>query len=244
MNLPSLVEDLDAVVAAIRRRSSRPFESNASAVRLVELDGAGALLPELAQVLAALVEHDDARVLAAVAFGDVDVAVRGGHDVVRLEEAVRRRFRRPATPSVISSLPSGLNLKTWCPISFAGGGGSGASGGGAAGARAACCPARRSPRCCRARSTWIPCGKIISPAPKLATSFPAGSNFRTDRQIRIQAGVRAAAFADPDRTAVLVDIDGARRSPRPAVGHLRPAFDRAVRIGLGGRVRRQPRDRR
>ena len=45
-----------------------------------------------------------------------------------------------------------------------------------------------------------------------------------------QARVRAAALADPDADAVLVDVDRTRRAPRAPFGQLRPAFDGAVGI--------------
>src|SRR5581483_7124066 len=48
---------------------------------------------------------------------------------------------------------------------------------------------------------------------------------------RVRAGVRAAAFGDPDASSVLVDVHGARRAPHASFGELRPALDRAVRVG-------------
>src|SRR5581483_8230830 len=47
---------------------------------------------------------------------------------------------------------------------------------------------------------------------------------------RIQAAVRAAALGDPDRAAVLVDFDGARRSPLPAGRLKKPVI---VSYGFG-----------
>src|SRR4051812_16316743 len=47
---------------------------------------------------------------------------------------------------------------------------------------------------------------------------------------RPDTGVGAAALADPDALAVLVDGDGAGRAPGATVGHLRPALDGLIRI--------------
>src|ERR1044072_8367249 len=64
----------------------------------------------------------------------------------------------PALPRVISSLPSGLNLKTWWPL-----------------------PLRPRPSVTHtlpSRSTCRPCGNRIRPAPKLLSSLPDASNLR------------------------------------------------------------------
>src|SRR4051812_26526695 len=77
----------------------------------------------------------------------------------------------PGLPNVMSSLPLGLNSKTWCP--FVG--------------RAAL-SAPRAPRAVHAqsttqtlppRSTKIPCGETNIPAPNDETSFPFASNLNT-----------------------------------------------------------------
>src|SRR3989442_4077163 len=65
----------------------------------------------------------------------------------------------------------------------------------------------------------------------------------------IETTVLLTAFGDPDRFAVLVDLDGARRSPRAAFRKLEVAFNRLIRVGqLVGRLhlglRRNPHGRR
>ena len=63
--------------------------------------------------------------------------------------------------------------------------------------------------------------------------------------VESEAGVGAAALADPDRLAVLVDVDGARRAPRAPLGHLEVVLDRRVRIRqiVGRRLRGDRRQR-
>src|SRR5215475_15827724 len=65
----------------------------------------------------------------------------------------------PRLPSVIKSLPSGPNLKTWWPL-----------------------PSLPSPSVTQtfpSGSTERPCGNNMRPAPKLFTSLPVSSNLRT-----------------------------------------------------------------
>src|ERR1044072_4437243 len=123
----------------------------------------------------------------------------------------------PALPRVISSLPSGLNLKTWWPL-----------------------PLRPRPSVTHtlpSRSTCRPCGNRIRPEPKLEQ--PARRIEFEDRiERRFGAGERraridlrrwprfAAALANPHAGAVGVDRDGAGRPPRPGTGDASPALDR------------------
>src|ERR1035438_5325220 len=89
----------------------------------------------------------------------------------------------PGLPSVRSSLPSGLNLKTWWPLV-----GSAAGGGGAPAAP----PRPRPPPIVQAQSTTqtlsslstkIPCGERIIPVPNDFTSLPVASNFSTGSSV-------------------------------------------------------------
>ena len=109
--LAFLVEDLDAVVAAVADEQAVP--ANPSRARAGSSNSPGPLprLPHCLDELAGAVELQDPVVAGAVALGDEDVAVGGGDDVVRLV-AVVGSAAPPALPSVRSSLPSGLNLKT------------------------------------------------------------------------------------------------------------------------------------
>ena len=86
------------------------------------------------------------------------------------------------------------------------------------------------------RSTWMPCGKTIMPAPKLFTSLPVASNLSTGSSgdilpVAVGAAVRAAALADPDRLAVLVDVHRARRAPLAALGQLEVVVHRLYGFG-------------
>ena len=113
-------------------------------------------------------------------FGDEDVSVR-------CDEARRSAGKKPGAaapprvPSVIRSLPSGLNSKTWFPFV--------APGGGPKSVLAAMPCARGASswpsvtHTLPSRSTKMPCGKISSPAPKLFTSFPDASNFRIEGRL-------------------------------------------------------------
>ena len=57
------------------------------------------------------------------------------------------------------------------------------------------------------RSTWMPCGNTIMPAPKLLTSLPAESNFRTDRGRHLRPWRRSQQlFAVPQRSATQTDL--------------------------------------
>src|SRR5215207_629375 len=70
----------------------------------------------------------------------------------------------PGLPSVSSSLPSGLNLKIWCPF-----GRDALSVTDPATARV---QAQSVTHTFPSRSTWMPCGDSISPAPNDAVSVP------------------------------------------------------------------------
>src|SRR5437764_1789547 len=59
-------------------------------MRLIELARTGAKLARLFDELSALVEFEDAIVAGAVPFGDEDVAVGSGDDIVRLIEVIGR----------------------------------------------------------------------------------------------------------------------------------------------------------
>ena len=105
-----LIENLNAVVVAIADEQA-PFGVERERVRLIEFAGRGTgLTPPLDQ-LAVLRELQHLRLALAVALGHEDVAVSSDDDVVRLERNARIGTP-PGSPSVIRSLPSGLNLNT------------------------------------------------------------------------------------------------------------------------------------
>ena len=112
--LSALIEDLDAVAAAAADEEP-PLRIHGERVRLIEFAGAGsappAAVPHFDQELAGLVELVDPAAAGAVDRRDEDVAVRRDQHVVRLIAAFGIG-RAAGVPSVSSSLPSGLNLKT------------------------------------------------------------------------------------------------------------------------------------
>jgi len=88
------------------------------------------------------------------------------------------------------------------------------------------------------------------PRAEALDELPGRVELQHRRQIRhlaggaIEAAVLAAAFRDPDRLAVLVDVDGARGSPRTAFGQLEVVLDRVVVVGrVVGRLSGVLRDR-
>ena len=90
--LAVLVQDLHAVVVAIADEEPAA-RVHRERVRLIELAGTGAELPEALDQLAGFVELQDARVRArrrGVPFGDEDVAVRRDEHVVWLIEIIGR----------------------------------------------------------------------------------------------------------------------------------------------------------
>src|SRR5687768_5138316 len=79
----------------------------------------------------------------------------------------------PALPSVIRTLPSGLNLMTWCPFVLS---------------RVApfCAPRALDQSVTQmlpSRSTYRPCGTWTIPAPNDRTTFPLASNFITGSRL-------------------------------------------------------------
>src|ERR1051326_3798067 len=86
--------------------------------------------------------------------------------VTTAEGRLKVSFVSPATPgrpSVMSTVPSGLNLVTVWPLpSF---------------------PSASATKTLPSRSTWIACGNTKRPLPKLCNSRPDGSNFRTGARL-------------------------------------------------------------
>src|ERR1700719_3538226 len=100
----------------------------------------------------------------------------------------------PGLPSVISTLPSGLNLKTWWPL-----------------------PSLPSPSVTHtfpAGSTNRPCGNNMRPAPKLFTSLPVSSNLRTGSRFEP---------SQPNCTPALTCDGGAKAPQRSATQMLLPS---------------------
>jgi hypothetical protein len=55
--------------------------------------------------------------------------------------------------------------------------------------------------------------------------------FQDDRQVRAGAAVRTASLSNPDGPAVAIDVNRARRSPRPPRRHREMVLDGLIRIG-------------
>ena len=66
---------------------------------------------------------------------------------------------------------------------------------------------------------------------KVRDQISVGVELENRIERRADAVVDAAPLGDPDAGAVLVDVDGARRSPGATLGHLRPALDGLIGIG-------------
>ena len=180
-------------------------------------------------------------------------------DVVRLIEVVGRR-RAAGLAERQQQLAVGAELEDLMPVGRA------RHAGRSARRRRGCAarPPARAPRCgsgalswpsvtqtLPSRSTWMPCGKISMPGAEalhqladgieLQNRSAAPTSCRPRDRGTCSAPQRSATQID---LAVLVDLDGARRSPRAAFRQLGPAFDALIRIrrvvGRAG-VRLRPR---
>ena len=113
---------------------------------------------------------------------------------------------------------------------FAGAGGGGAPGAAPRAARGLLsCPSviQMLP----SRSTWAPCGKIIRPEPKLLTSVPDASNFKTGSSVEPRQ-----VFA-PHRSPTQIDLPSRSTSTALRDPHFRPSGilkkPAIVRYGFG-----------
>jgi len=88
-------------------------------VQRVELALPLAVLAPGRDLLAGLVELDDAVIgVPAMAVADKNVAIGRHHDAACAVEEASALPGMPGLPSVISTLPSGLNLTTTAPLPF------------------------------------------------------------------------------------------------------------------------------
>src|SRR6185436_5271888 len=69
------------------------------------------------------------------------------------------------------------------------------------------------------RSTWMPCGETISPAPKLFTTLPLRSNLT----IGSTAGLSRHALLPPQRSATQIDRPSRSTSTALSDPHMRPS---------------------
>src|SRR3954470_3432455 len=257
--LAVLIEHLHAVVVAIADEQPS-LRVEGERVRLVEFTRSGAELAPLLDELAGLVELQDPVVAGAVSFANEDVAVRCGDDVVRLIKIVgRRRAARLAERE--QHFAVGAELEDLVALGRAGPrtdraarrGAAPASGFSAGRFRTAAACARAA---LRQRRIVLAVGD-----PHVAVAIDmdavredqhaggeafhqlaAGVEFHHRRDVHdlagraIETAVQAAALRYPDRLAVLVDVDGARRSPRAAFGELEVVLDGGVWVGrvVGG----------
>ena len=189
--------------------------------------GAEPFLPHVLMNLPSLRELHDARVgVAAMSVGDEDIAVGRDEDGGRRIELVRAaRRRRPALPSVISSLPSGLNLKTWWPLHSAA-----EAVGDPDIAVAVDVHAVRENEHAGAEALHQLAGRVELQnrieVRAVAIEYFAFAHLRGRNE-----PLRTASFGYPDAAAVTVDIDARRRTPDAAIGHLAEAFDGTIRVG-------------
>ena len=251
--LPVLIEDLQPHVAAVGDEQAAA-RIEREAVRRLELAGRGPELAPRLDELAVLRDLRDARdgvgrgvrVLAAVSLRDEDVAVRGDDDVVRLGERVGRIAGHARLADRHQDLALRAELDHLMPDQLRG-----------RGRRRR----RRRSGSGAARGTRTVVVRVGHPDVAVAIDVDAvrerdhagaealhelagrvelqhGIERRHRAGRRIGAAVHAAALAHPDRSAVLVDLDGARRSPRAARGQLEVVRDGLVRIReIVGRLR-------
>ena len=222
------------------------------AVRLVEFAvESRAELAELLDELAGAVEANQARVRVAVAFRDEDVAVRIGDHVIRLIE--RRGIRRLAGHVAAGLAERQQHLAIGAELDHL-----------------VADHLGRHRRQRRISGLAGPAGRQVALTvghPDVAVAIDVDAVREDEHALAeardhlaalveledglerrhfilgaIPAGIRRAPLGDPDAAAVLVDVDRARRSPGAALGQLRPAFNRVVRIRrVVGRRRRRPR---
>ena len=223
-------------------------------MRRTEFAGRGAELAPRLDEFAVLRELRDScdgvrrgvRVLPAVSFGDEDVAVRRRHDVVGFGERLGRIPGDAGLANRHQHLTLGAELDHLMADQLRG--------------------RRRRRRAgrCAARGTRAVVVRVGHPDVAVLVDVNAvgerdhpgaealhelaggvelqhGIERRHLTVRRIGAAVHPASFADPDRSAVLVDVDGARRSPGSTGGQFEVVLDRLIRIRaivdrLGGRL--------
>src|SRR5713101_4838864 len=132
----------------------------------------------------------------------------------------------PTLPSVSNTLPSGLNLKTWWPFPSL--------------------PRPSVTHTLPSRSTWMPCGKSSSPAPKLFTSLPDESNLRIGGRFEPSQANGVPGFMSdgganaPQRSAIQTLVPSGSISTPLVEPHVRPSGIvpqlSTARYGLGAEL--------
>src|SRR6266540_1391562 len=144
--------------------NTRPCESMAIACGMSSSPGPEPFLPQILRSLPPF-ENFMMRALVSPPWPSATKTSPFGA-VVTADGALNSSGPAPATPglpSVINTLPSGLNLNTWCPL-----------------------PGRPRPSVTHtlpSRSTCSPCGNMIMPSPNAFTSLPDASNLRTGARL-------------------------------------------------------------
>src|SRR6266571_3993334 len=217
--IPFLVEDLDAAVAAVADEQPSPGIQG-DGVRRVELAGGGPFLAPGLDEFPVRREFHDARVgIPAVSVRDKDVAVRSGDDVRRPVEGVRTVPGDSGLAEGQQDLSVGAELDDLVTFSVFS---------------------------IRVRDPHIAATvhmdavrKHEHPRAKGLEDLARWLQLDHGRYVRTGAGVRAAPLEDPD-VAAAIDIDRARLSPLPSVGEFRPAV-LAVVLCVGSRTHRDDR---
>ncbi len=242
--LAVLVEDLDAVVAAVADEQAA-LGIHRQRVRLVEVVGAVAeLAPRFDQrsVLRKLVYSRRAPRGRRVALGDEDVAVGRDEDRVRLEEVVRVACAARLAERA-QQLAVGAELEDLMSLGRSGRIGAAPAARGSGWRRSAwstAAPPRRPPPPVHAQSTTqmlpslstrMPCGATNMPPPKCATTLPLASNFITGSSVELPQ-----PFA-PHRSAIQMLLPSRSIATALVAPHMRPAGSLAhvvsVRYGFG-----------
>ena len=227
--VPVLVEDLDAVVAAVGDEQPA-LRVEGEPVGRPELAGPEADLAPLLDEVAVLVELEDAAgrsrgrigALSAVPVGDEYVAVRRGDHVARLVELAGAAAGDAGFAQAHQLLAFGVELDHLVPLG------------------AFVVPVEiRDPHV--AVAVHVEAVRRDEQTRAEARQQLAGMAIELEDGIevrRVLAGLTqptAAAVVGPDVPVVRVDVDACRGAPLAAGGHLRPIQDH-----LGGRVRQRP----
>ena len=236
--VPVLVEDLDAVVAAVGDEQPA-LRVEGEPVGRPELAGPKADLAPLLDEVAVLVELQDppgrtlrrVGVLSAVAVRDEDVAVRRRDHVARLVELARAAARHPRFAQAHQLLALGAELDHLVPL----------------GARLVAFPVGHPHVAVRVHVQAVrrdeqTGAEARQHLARLAIELEDGIEVRGVLAGLAQAA--AAAVVGPDVPVVRVDVDAGRGAPLAVGGHLRPIQDhlrRRVRQGPHHEVARQPR---
>ena len=224
-----LVEDLDAVVAAVGDKET-PLRIEGHPVRRAEFARLVADDAPLHDVLAVgenlmmrPVEPSGCLAFCPLCPSETKMSPFGA--VITSQGSLNRPGslpRTPGCPSAISTSPSGLNLMTWCPLSSV--------------------PCESVTQTLPSASTWMPWGKNEEPRAEAGQDLAGLAVELEDRVDQVfRASARkphaAAAVVRPDVSVDRVDVDARGGAPFAPVGEIDPVGHPLRHSGSGGRPR-------